>query len=223
LPSTDWQCRVRCMWAAGCAKAGRGTTGREATICAACKHRCICEAQARGRKRDSQTDHHDGDLWHMCRRTTGERRWDDQDGRFDTAKETRQERVGEGSRQTGRVPRAAHFRPGFGNAAPAGCGGQRREIFLGGIVVVAAVVGRAGRQLGQGLLGSHWPAATSPTRRLDPDDSARSRMAHELGVAVETGQENKNSNPPALWFFLAVAVGLRRAFRAFGLRNYLPE
>jgi hypothetical protein len=26
-------------------------------------------------------------------------------------------------------------------------------------------------------------------------------MAHELGVAVETGQKNRNSNPPALCFF----------------------
>jgi hypothetical protein len=85
LPPTDWQCRVRCMRAARCAKAGRGTTGREAMICAARKRRCVCEAQARGRKRDSRTDQHDGDLWHMCRRTTGERRWEDQVRRLDTA------------------------------------------------------------------------------------------------------------------------------------------
>jgi hypothetical protein len=195
LPPTDWQCRVRCMWAAGCANAGRGTTGQERMIFAARKHRCICEAQARGRKRHSQTGHHDGDLEHMCRRT-GERRWH----RLDAAESS--------ERQCGWSTRLVNAAGGSRRSLPRAPGEHRaqcvsrqnsvmplrtRFILNGNVVVVAtALVGLAKGSLV--FIGQARPLSDTPTTT----QKLLSRMAHELGVAVETGQKNRNSNPPAL-------------------------
>ena len=204
-------------------------------ICAACKHRCICEAQARGRKRDSQTDQHDGDLWHMCRRTTGEGRWEDQVRRFDRA--GHRHRCGAPRKRDRRGSAKAADRPEerpaqlISRQASAmllqwAAAGKDEKYFWAALLLSQQWLVGLGGSLAKGclvLIGRPRRLRHADHARLDPDDSARSRMAHELGVAVETGQENKNSNPPALWFFWAVAVGLRRAFRAFGLRNYLPE
>jgi hypothetical protein len=186
------------------------TTGREEMICDACKHRCICEAQARGWKQHSQTGHHAGDLEHMCRRT-GEGTW--KSVRYGaTAQGVRLGHRSESARPADQhrrsTPRRAHCRRASAMLLQL-AGGP--DLFLSGIVVVASVVGRAGCRLAKGsrpVIGRPrpFPDADATPRRQPKSCSREWRMSWVWQLKRGKRTETALLRPSRFFLGLAVAV-----------------